>query len=56
MEITSGKHAGRVDGEKELLQRTKQFQNACTEMQAGWEPGGAIASQMDTELQHHWHN
>lgn len=56
MEITSGKHVGRVKGEKALLQRTKEFQSACIEMHTGWEPRGARASQMDTELQHHWHN
>jgi len=56
MGTTSGKHVGWVKGEKDLLQRTKQFKNACTEMHAGWEPGGYRASQMDTNLQHHWNN
>lgn len=51
-----GKYASRVNREKELLQRTKQFQSACTEMHASWEPRGARASKTDTGLQHHWHN
>lgn len=53
METTSGKQE-QGEGRERALTSKKDFQNACTEMHADCEPGGARASQMDTELQCHW--